>query len=79
VLTGPNEVEVFEASADYRSRLAAAIWIGDFSEFLVKQHQKCIKLRKILCNQLRMEQGLCLGQHCLGSQAEEKRGFKLYQ
>jgi len=26
-----------------------------------------------------MEQGLCLGQHCLSSQAEEQRGFKLHQ
>jgi len=72
-------VEVFEASADYRSKLAAAIWIGDFFGFLFKQRQKCIKLRKILCNPLRMEQGLFLGQHCLGSQADEKRGFKVHQ
>jgi hypothetical protein len=51
-----------------------------FSEFLVKQNQKCTKLRKIPRNQLHMEQGLFLGQHCLiGNQAKENPGFKVYQ
>lgn len=59
---------------------AVVIWIDDFSEFLVKQNQKCTKLRKIPRNQLSMEQGLFSGQHCLmGSETEEKPGFKVYQ
>ncbi|MCG6866555.1 MAG: hypothetical protein LJE58_14145 [Thiogranum sp.] len=71
---------MFEASADYGSKLAVVIWIDDFSEFLVKQNQKCAKLREIRRNQLSMEQGLFSGRHCImGSQAEEKPGFKIYQ
>lgn len=33
-------MDVFEASADYRSKLAAVIWIDDFPEFLVKQNHR---------------------------------------
>ena len=61
MLTGSSKVDVFEASADYRSKLAAVIWIDDFSEFLVKQNQKCTELRKIPRNQLSMEQGCSWG------------------
>jgi hypothetical protein len=58
VLTGPNKVDVFEASAEYGSTLAVVIWIDDFSECLAKQNQKCTKWRKIRRYQLSMEQGL---------------------
>lgn len=53
-----NQVDVFAASADYRSRLRIALWSDDYEGYLVKASERCDRIRKTPRSEMSMDDSM---------------------
>ena len=53
-----NQVDVFAASARYRSKLRIALWNEDYEDYLTKVDQRCDELRKTPRRELSMDDSI---------------------
>ena len=54
-VTVQNQVDVIMHGAGFRSRLAVALWNGDYEEYLVDASQRCSRIRKMPQSQRSMD------------------------
>lgn len=57
-IAAENQVDVFAASANYRSRLRVALWNDDYEDYLVEASERCDKIRKTPRSEMSMDDSM---------------------